>query len=197
MPQTLACCDELSATEPLSAALFGPISRDPDTPLPVSSWPFLRVAYHDWSQDVPPAIGAVHVARTRATPLQVAELVEWEKRMIADAAEVTVVGRAFLVAVGRADVGVHVEDDFVRRTAVVNPVDLLPRQIRKDSEGVVEFPERYKSGIGGDPRPRKFQLPPTVEILPRNPRFAFTRRVSRIEPQERQKIMILLGSVDM
>ncbi|MAG96486.1 MAG: hypothetical protein CMM23_17105 [Rhodospirillaceae bacterium] len=79
----------------------------------------------------------------------------------------------------------------------MNPVDLLPRQIRKDSEGVVEFPERYKSGIGGDPRPRKFQLPPTVEILPRNPRFAFTRRVSRIEPQERQKIMILLGPVDM
>jgi heme A synthase len=48
-------------------------------------------------------MGAVNVAGTQATPFQIAELVEQEKRMVAGAAEVTVVGRALLFAVGRAD----------------------------------------------------------------------------------------------
>ena len=48
-------------------------------------------------------MGAVHVARTQGATLQIAELVEHEQRVIARAAEVTVVGRALLVTVGRAD----------------------------------------------------------------------------------------------
>ncbi len=50
-----------------------------------------------------PVIGAVDVAGTQGTPFQIAELVEQEQGMVASAAEVSVVGRSFLVAMGRAD----------------------------------------------------------------------------------------------
>jgi len=43
--------------------------------------------------------------------------------MVAGTAEVPVVGRSLLVAVGRADAAVHVENDLCRRVAVMNPVD--------------------------------------------------------------------------
>jgi len=64
-------------------------------------------------------------------------VVEQEQRVIAGAAEVAVVGRAFLVALGRADAGVHVENHIRRRLAVVNPVDPSPRQVGKGGNVVV------------------------------------------------------------
>ena len=45
-------------------------------------------------QHIAPFMGAVHVARTQGATLQIAELVEHEQRVIARAAEVTIVGRA-------------------------------------------------------------------------------------------------------
>jgi hypothetical protein len=54
-------------------------------------------------QHVAPFMGTVDVAGAQRTTLQVAELVEHEQRVIAGAAEMTVVGRAFLLAMGRAD----------------------------------------------------------------------------------------------
>jgi hypothetical protein len=65
----------------------------------------------------------VHVAGPQRAPLQVAELVEHEQRVIAGAAEVAVVGAAFLPAVRLADAAVHVEHDHRVRPARMNPVD--------------------------------------------------------------------------
>ena len=48
-----------------------------------------------------------------------------------------VVGRALLVAIGRADTGLQVENHLFRRTAVVNPVDPKPGQIGKGGDVVV------------------------------------------------------------
>src|ERR1700694_4208161 len=45
-------------------------------------------------QNVPPAGGAVDVSRTQRAPLQIAELVEHEQRVIARTAEVPIVGTA-------------------------------------------------------------------------------------------------------
>jgi hypothetical protein len=77
----------------------------------------------------PPALRAVHVARPQGAALQVAELVEDEQRMVAAAAEMAVPGRALLLAMGRALGAVHAEDDAVRRTAPVHPVDPGAREI--------------------------------------------------------------------
>ena len=55
--------------------------------------------------------GAVGVTGPQRAPLQVAELVEQEQRVIAGAAEVAVVGDAILDAVRLADAVVHVEQD--------------------------------------------------------------------------------------
>ena len=49
--------------------------------------------------------------------------------MIARAAEVPVVSRSLLIAVGRALRAVHVEDDDFRPLAIMNPVDPNPREI--------------------------------------------------------------------
>ena len=57
--------------------------------------------------------------------------------MITGAAKVTVVGRALLVTVGRADAGIHIENDLDRRPAVVNPVDPKPGQVGKGGEVLV------------------------------------------------------------
>jgi hypothetical protein len=77
------------------------------------------------------------VAGAQATSLQVAELVEQKQGMVAGAAEVAVVGRALLVAIGRADARIQVENHLLRRAAVVNPVDPKPGQIGKGGEVVV------------------------------------------------------------
>ena len=73
-----------------------------------------------------PVIGTVDVTGTQGTPFKVTELVEQEQGMVASAAEVSVVDRSFLVAMGRADAWVHVENDLRRRVPVMNLVDPLP-----------------------------------------------------------------------
>jgi hypothetical protein len=59
----------------------------------------------------------VNVAGTQSAAFQIAELVEDEQRMVADAAEVPVVGRVLLIAESRADTGVHVQHDSSHRAA--------------------------------------------------------------------------------
>jgi hypothetical protein len=84
------------------------------------------------------------VAGAQATSLQVAELVEQKQGMVAGAAEVAVVGRALLVAIGRADARIQVENHLLRRAAVVNPVDPKPVQIGQGGDVVVG---RQKLGL--------------------------------------------------
>ncbi len=74
------------------------------------------VSVDDWLQHLAPAIGGVHVAGTQGAPLQITELVEHEQGMVTGAAEMAVVGGSFLIAMGRADAAVHVEDDHLRRS---------------------------------------------------------------------------------
>ena len=81
-------------------------------------------------QNIMPAIGGMDVAGRKRAAFQIAELVEHEQRMIAGAAEVAVVGGAFLLAIGRADAGIHVQHDALRRTAAVNTVDPSPARDR-------------------------------------------------------------------
>jgi hypothetical protein len=81
-----------------------------------------------------PTIGAVDVAGAQDTPLQIAELVEHEQRMVAGAAEMAVVGAAFLFAVGRAFARIHVQHDDPRSTPLVHRLDPLARQIGEGSE---------------------------------------------------------------
>ena len=76
----------------------------------------------------------MHVAGPQGAPLQVAELIENEKRVIAGAAEVTVVGCAFLIAMGRADAAVDIEHDRLGRTPLVQAVDPSPGEIRQCGE---------------------------------------------------------------
>ena len=95
------------------------------------------VACNNRGQDIPPAVGTVDIAGTQATPFQVTHVVEQEQGVIASTAEVAVVGRTFLVAVGRADAGIHVEDHILRRFTVVNSVDPNPGQVGKDGNVVI------------------------------------------------------------
>ena len=74
------------------------------------------------------------VARPQGAPLQIAELVEHEQRVIAGAAEMPVVGAAFLVAVGRALARIHVEHDDARLTPLVHLVNPPAGQIGKSGE---------------------------------------------------------------
>lgn len=67
------------------------------------------VARHDRLQHALPAIGAMDIARTQRAPLQIAELIEDEQRMIARAIIVTVPDAVFLLAMRRADALIHVE----------------------------------------------------------------------------------------
>ena len=64
-----------------------------------AQFPF-PVTLDDGFQNAAPIVSAMDVAGTQGTPLKMAELVEQEKGMVAGAAEASVVGRSFLVAVG-------------------------------------------------------------------------------------------------
>jgi hypothetical protein len=81
-----------------------------------------------------PAISAVHVARPQDAALDIAELVEHEQRVIAGAAEMAVVGAAFLLAVGRALARIHVEHNHPRRSPLVHLVDPPAGQIGEHGE---------------------------------------------------------------
>ena len=52
--------------------------------------------------------------------------------MIAGATEMAIVRRSLLFAMGRADAAVHVENDHLRRAAVVNTVDPNPVHVGQD-----------------------------------------------------------------
>jgi hypothetical protein len=74
------------------------------------------------------------VARPQGPPLDIAEPVEHEQRVIAGAPEMPIVGAAFLLAVGRALAQIHVEDDGLRRSPLMHLVDPLVRQIGEGDE---------------------------------------------------------------
>jgi len=63
-----------------------------------------------------PAVHAANGRLTQGASFQIAELVEQEQGVIAGTAEVTIVGRAFLIAVVRADAAIR---DLSRGSEVV------------------------------------------------------------------------------
>ena len=69
------------------------------------------------------------VAGPQDAALDIAELVEDEQRVIARAAEMPVVGAAFLLPVSWALARIHVEHDPLRRSALLNLVDPLTGEI--------------------------------------------------------------------
>jgi hypothetical protein len=60
------------------------------------------VTLNDGFKNAAPAVGVVHVTGAQAASFQIAELVEQEKRVVAGAAEVTIVCRSRLLAMGWA-----------------------------------------------------------------------------------------------
>jgi hypothetical protein len=62
----------------------------------------------------------VDVARAQGAPLQIARLVEHEQWMVAGAAEMPIVGAAFLCAVSRAFARIHIEETG-KRVSRLNP----------------------------------------------------------------------------
>ena len=94
----------------------------------------LTVAGDHRLQHRAPAFGAMSIARPQDAALQVAELVEDEQRVVTGTAEVPVPGRALLLAMGRALVTVHVEDDAVWRPPLMHPVDRGAGQVRERRE---------------------------------------------------------------
>src|SRR3546814_10264205 len=62
-------------------------------------------------------MGAMAGAGAQRASLQVAELDENEQEPVVGAAELAIVDRALMVAIGRADARTHVENHFLRRTA--------------------------------------------------------------------------------
>ena len=48
-----------------------------------------------------------------------------------------VIGRTFLITMGRADGAVHVEHDHSRQLPRMNPIDPNPRQVREGGEVLV------------------------------------------------------------
>ncbi len=89
-----------------------------------------------------PPVGAVHVSGTQRAPLQVADLVEDEERMVTRALKVPVVGRALLLAVGWAHAAVDVEDQHLARAA--RPVDPASRQLGQGREVLLR---RHRLGL--------------------------------------------------
>ena len=65
-------------------------------------------------EHVLPAARRMNIARTQRAAFQISKLVEDEQRMIAGAGEMAVVGRPLLIAVGRADAGIHIKHDALQ-----------------------------------------------------------------------------------
>src|SRR3954453_286188 len=80
-------------------------------------------------QPCAPAIGAMDVARPQRTPFNIAKLVEHEQWVIAGTSEMTVIGAAFLFAVGGAFARIHVEYDGLRPSPPAHFVNPLTGQI--------------------------------------------------------------------
>ncbi len=105
-------------------------------------------------------VGALHGVQEAS--LQVTELVEAEYRVIAGAAEVPVVGRALLIAVGRAHRAVHVEDEDFRLLAIMNPVDPDPQEFGQ-AENLVQLALGQEPNLGGDLAAVEFKPHPPGE----------------------------------
>src|SRR3954462_4084792 len=82
-------------------------------------------------QHCTPTIGTMDVARSQRTPLDIAELVEYEQRVIAGAGEMPVIRATFLFAIGRAFARIHVEYDGLRSSPLAHFVDPPTGQIGK------------------------------------------------------------------
>ena len=78
-----------------------------------------------------PIVGTVYVALAQQRPLKIAELVEAEQRMIAGAAKVAVVRRAFLGPVGLTDRTIQIQNQVANRFALPYAVNPFARQVRK------------------------------------------------------------------
>ena len=90
---------------------------------------FPPVSFDNWLEHALPANGAVDVARTQSAAFQIAELVEYEERMITGAVIVTFPDAHLLFAVRRAHALIHVEDDALRWMTTMNAVNPLARKI--------------------------------------------------------------------
>ena len=99
----------------------------------------------DRQQHAAPVFDAGLVAATEHRVFQIAELVEQKQRMVASAAEVPVVRRAFLLSVGLAERTVHVENQFPKRLVPMDLVDPLAREMHQCDEigfGAMDFVKR-------------------------------------------------------
>jgi hypothetical protein len=72
-----------------------------------------RISCQQRAQHILPAIGAVDIAGTQRTPLQIAELVGHEQRVQALGLEMTVPNSSLLIAMHRALGAVHVQCDLL------------------------------------------------------------------------------------
>ena len=136
------------------------------------------VASHDWLQHGLPAVGAMDVAGTQRAALQIAKLVEHEKRMIAGAFVMPVPDAVLLFAMGGADAEIHVEDDALGRAAGVHAVDPLAGKIG----------ERRQIVRGGEPA--CFEAPHLA-----GRRRAPMRRLAADDPAHRRVMPKPLGVV--
>ena len=99
-------------TMPMGAGHMSIIVRGKSgIPLGIAAQVPFAVTLDDRFQNVEPAVGAMNIAEAQRTPLKVTERVEQEQRMLAGAAEVTIVSRSLLFFMGRTDAAVHVEND--------------------------------------------------------------------------------------
>jgi hypothetical protein len=71
----------------------------------------------------------MHITWPQRASLDIAELIEYEQRVIAGAAEMAIVGTAFLPPVGRALARIHVKNDHPGRSPLMHLVDPLAGQI--------------------------------------------------------------------
>jgi hypothetical protein len=76
----------------------------------------------------------VHVAGAKGRAFEITELVEQEKRMVTGTGIMSVPDAHLLLAMGRADAGIHVEHDAPRRPAAMDTVDPSAGQIGEGRE---------------------------------------------------------------
>ena len=93
-----------------------------------------RISCRHRAQHILPAIGAVDIAGTQRTSLQIAELVEHEQWVQALGLEMPVPHCTFLIAMHRALGAVHIQRDALRRPPVMHRVDPAAGQISEGGE---------------------------------------------------------------
>jgi hypothetical protein len=65
----------------------------------------------------------MHVALAQQGLLHIPKLIEAKQRVVASAAEMSIVGRAFLLAIGLAHRTIHVQNQFPHRLALPQSVN--------------------------------------------------------------------------